>query len=68
MSTSKKYKCHLKKPEKDYYCLECQKKYVCNKPTGRGFLLVFGKTFEEHLKTKYDKPKEIFDYDWLNEK
>jgi len=68
MQNNRRYKCHLKKPEKDYHCLGCMKKYVCNKPTSKGFYLMFGKSFEEHLKDK-DKPvKKLFDYDWLNEK
>lgn len=64
------YECHLLKEEKDSFCLSCQKKNVCNKKTSEGFEKVYGMSFEEFLKNKNEKKeyKEIFDYDWLNEK
>jgi len=60
------YKCHLNKTEKDSFCLECQKKNVCNNKTSESFLKVFGKTFEEQLDSKKEEI-QLCDYDWFNE-
>ena len=64
------YKCHLEKKEKDYFCLGCQKKYVCENKTSDGFIKMCGKTFEEFInedKKEYEQI-ELEDYDWLNER
>lgn len=63
------YDCHLNKPEKDSFCLNCQKKNVCNKKTSDVFYQIYGMSFEDYINNK-DRGKtdyEIFDYDWLNE-
>ena len=62
------YSCHLKKTEKDSFCLDCQKKYVCKNKTSEGFLKVYGSTVEDYSKNKHEISNvEIVDYDWLNE-
>jgi len=65
---TQKYSCHLKKEEKDSFCLDCQKKFVCKNKTSETFFKIFGKTFEEYLSDRNKKNnKVIYDYDWLNE-
>jgi len=63
------YECHLKKTEKDSFCLDCQKKNVCDKKTSDAFFKVYGYSFEEYVNSKKQNKKEIIieDYDWLNE-
>lgn len=62
------YDCHLKKTEKDNFCLGCNKKNVCNKKTSEGFFKLYGKTFEEYMNSKDEKNTIILtDYDWLND-
>lgn len=62
------YECHLGKQEKDSFCLDCQKKNVCNKKTSEGFYKIYGYSFENYINNKNSENKdyEIFDYDWLN--
>jgi len=63
------YNCHLKKIEKDDFCLGCNKKNVCNKKTSEIFLKMYGKTFEEYMNSKNENKDKIIltDYDWLND-
>lgn len=63
------YNCHLKKSEKDFFCLNCQKKYVCKNKTSEGFIKVCGSTVEEYSKNKDEikDTREIFNYNWLDE-
>ena len=63
------YSCHLNKNEKDAFCLECNKKSVCNKKTSEIFLKMYGKTFEEYMNSKNENNDKIIltDYDWLND-
>ena len=43
------YDCHLNKPEKDSFCLNCQKKNVCNKKTSDIFYQIYGMSFEDYI-------------------
>ena len=64
------YSCHLKKDEKDSFCLDCQKKFVCENKTSDGFIKMYGTTLEEYSKNKNRNKKEVkelFDYNWLEE-
>lgn len=64
------YTCHLKKEEKDSFCLDCQKKLVCKNKTSDSFIKIYGMTLEEYSKDKSKnrrEVKELFDYDWLEE-
>lgn len=63
------YECHLKKEEKDSFCLDCQKKNVCNKKTSDAFLKVYGYSFEEYVNSKKQNKEKIIidDFDWLND-
>lgn len=64
------YECHLLKNEKDSFCLDCQKKNVCDKKTSEGFIKVFGSSFEDYIKNKDKKIENninIDDYNWLEE-
>lgn len=63
------YECHLKKTEKDSFCLGCQKKNVCNKKTSDAFYKIYGSSFEEYINGSKQKNEntDFIDYDWLNE-
>lgn len=64
------YSCHLKKEEKDSFCLDCQKKFVCKNKTSDGFIKMYGSILEDYLKNKNRNEKEVkelFDYNWLEE-
>lgn len=64
------YECHLKKNEKDTFCLSCQKKNVCDKKTSDAFFKIYGCTFEEYVNSKKQIKHEMIieDYDWLNDR
>ena len=69
VNNTKSYECHLKKDEKDSFCLDCQKKFVCKNKTNDNFIKIYGETVEDYFrnKNKNKKPVELFDYDWLEE-
>lgn len=63
------YECHLNKDEKDSFCLNCEKKKVCNKKTSLSFIQLFGKTFEDYIKNinSIISYNNIVDFNWLDD-